>query len=359
MLLGIALALPAGLLGRWWWQRTPFNISARLPWRLSASARVRWMQKVFLGWTVGLVGEPRFAMGTEEDSVGVVGPPGVNKTAGIGVSQVLIWGGPMVSVSQTPLIMRSTASRRRQLARRYGGRVLIYAPTESGRVEGLEPLYFSPASSKDPTEVGLRVESWMAASATAKGLQDEHHFRAGAAAILRGCLLACAHHRVQPGDFSLVRRWLAARDLSEPAGILQALDTAVGDQWSEELEGIQISPAEREREGFFSSALTTIAATANPNVLRSTSTSDLDPERFLLSRSTLYVVSPTEHQRAVAPLISMLIDTLVRAAYRLHREGRLPARFGISLDDLANVAPLPQLAQLASCPGRAGSAECG
>jgi type IV secretory pathway TraG/TraD family ATPase VirD4 len=153
---------------------------------------------------------------------------------------------------------------------------------------------------------------------------------------------------VRPGNFRLVRSWLSGRDLSEPIAILRQLNTAAGDSWADELEGIQVSPAEREREGFFSSAMTTIAATSNPIVLRSTEASELDAERFLLSRSTLYIVSPTEHQRAVAPLISMLIDTLVRTAYRLHREGRLPARFGIAADDLANVAPLPSLESIIS-----------
>jgi hypothetical protein len=36
-------------------------------------ARVRWLDRPFLGWTVGYLGQARFALGTEEDSVGVVG----------------------------------------------------------------------------------------------------------------------------------------------------------------------------------------------------------------------------------------------------------------------------------------------
>src|SRR2546425_1158980 len=78
MLLAAALAVPVGLLVRAWRYRVPFDLSSRLPRRLSVRARMGWSQRPFLGWTVSFLGTPRWAMGTEEDSVGVVGPPGVN-----------------------------------------------------------------------------------------------------------------------------------------------------------------------------------------------------------------------------------------------------------------------------------------
>src|SRR5207248_5116803 len=45
----------------------------------------------------------------------------------------------------------------------------------------------------------------------------------------------------------------------------------------------------------------------------------------------------------VAPLISALIESIVHVAYGLHREGRLPCRLLLSLDELPNIAPLPGL----------------
>jgi type IV secretory pathway TraG/TraD family ATPase VirD4 len=191
------------------------------------------------------------------------------------------------------------------------------------------------------------VNSWIEAAKTAKGTDDADHWRAGAARILRGVFLACAHHRIRPGDFRLVREWIAARDLAEPIQILTDLRSFAGDQWADELKGIQNTP-EREKGSFFSAAENTIDATADPAVLKSTMRTDLDFERFLGTRSTLYVMSPTEHQRSVSPLISMLVETLAHTAYRMHREGRLPARFAISEDDLANVAPLPGLESMIS-----------
>jgi hypothetical protein len=164
----VALAVSAGLLARSWCRRTPFDISPRLPRRLSARARVQWRERVFLGWTEGWFSGPRFAFGMPEDSVGIVGPPRVNKTAGIGTPQVLMWGGPLISVAPKPQMFRDAAAKRRELAKIQGGRVLMYAPTVSGRVEGLVPVRFSPAGSMDPTEITLRVDSWTEAAGTGK-----------------------------------------------------------------------------------------------------------------------------------------------------------------------------------------------
>jgi type IV secretion system protein VirD4 len=50
----------------------------------------------------------------------------------------------------------------------------------------------------------------------------------------------------------------------------------------------------------------------------------------------------------------MLVSDIVHTAYRLHREGRLPARLGLSLDDLANVCPLPELESIISQGGGQG-----
>jgi type IV secretion system protein VirD4 len=349
LLVAAALAVSAGLLVRSWWARRPFDLPAPY-WRMTTLARWCWREQLFLGWASPF----RWVFAGSEDSSGTVGPPRVNKTGGLGVVQILLWGGSLVSVAPKPEMLRLTARRRARLAGRFGGKMLVYAPQERGLVEGMRGIRFSPSSSTDPTEIGLRVESWMAASRTAQGVSDHEHFRAGAGALLRGCFLASAHHPRRAGDFRLVRRWLAARNLAEPIGILQGLNSDVEHQWAEELQGIHRSPAEKEREGFFSAALTTISATSNPNVLASTARTNLDFEAFLRTRSTLYIPIETEHQRAVAPLISMLIDTLVRTAYRMHREGRLPARLLLSLDDMANCAPLPGLESVISQGGGQG-----
>jgi type IV secretory pathway TraG/TraD family ATPase VirD4 len=363
LLAGIVLAASCAVLFRTWWRRTPYDIRVRVRRDLSIRPKVGWHERPFVGWTEGYFHEPRFAMGRPEDSVGVIGPPRVNKTAGIAITQALLWGGPLISISQTPLMLRKTAARRGRFAQLHGGKVMVYAPMVTGRVEGLVPIGFSPASTRDPNEVTTRVESWIEAAATAKAVENSDHWRTGAGYILRGLLYAAAHHRVRPGDFSLVYDWLAdglspdpdvkADALKEPVQILADLRTQDGDQWAKSLTMIS-GANEKERSSFLTATLATIKATVNPAVLRSTMRPEFDAEEFLLSGSSLFIVSPSEHQRAVAPLISMLVESIVHTAYRLWREGRLSERLLVSLDDLANVAPLPQLESIISQGGGQG-----
>jgi Type IV secretory system Conjugative DNA transfer len=210
----------AGLLVRSWWRRRPFDLPAP-PWRMTSWARWCCREQLFLGWRSPW----RWVWAGPEDSCGTVGPPRVNKTGGLGVAQMLLWGGSLLSVAPKPEMLRLTAARRERLARRYGGRILVYAPTERGLVEGARSIRFSPSSSTDPSEIMLRVESWMDAARTSGGVENAEHFRAGAAALLRGTFLASANHPERPGDFRLVRRWLSSRNVAEPVSILRSLQS--------------------------------------------------------------------------------------------------------------------------------------
>src|SRR5262252_5380365 len=88
----------AGLLlglARWSLSTGPYKLPRLLPWRLVGRARVTWRERPFFGWGRDWFGLARFALGTNEDSVGIVGPPRVGKTAGILIPQALIWRGPL------------------------------------------------------------------------------------------------------------------------------------------------------------------------------------------------------------------------------------------------------------------------
>jgi len=334
--------------------RAPYKLPRVLPWKLVGRARVTWRERPFFGWGRDWFGLTRFAFGTPEDSVGVVGPPRVGKTAGVLIPQALMWAGSLISTSTKPDVLRATAGRRLQLAQQHGGKVYLYAPTAPSQVEGMKPGRWSPlAGCQDPRIAALRVETLVQAAQTGRGIENADHWRAGASRILRPYFLAAAHHPERQGDFTVVREWLAGHVFREPLAILASLRTFGGDCWAAELRGVADTP-ERERGSFFSSAQNAVAATADPNVLRSCSGTDLEPVEFLTTRSTLYIVSPSEHQEAVAPLISALIEYIVTVAYDLHRGGMLPARLGLGLDELANIAPLPKLESIVSQGGGQG-----
>jgi hypothetical protein len=72
----------------------------------------------------------------------------------------------------------------------------LYAPTEEGRVEGLQPIHFSPSGSTDRTWSNPEWRAGIEAAKTGRDVENADHWRTGAARILRGlCALVCA----QPG----------------------------------------------------------------------------------------------------------------------------------------------------------------
>ena len=352
--IGSVVTLSVLYLVRWLRCRAPYRLPRVLPWKLTARAAVAWRERPFLGWGRDWFGLTRFALATQEDSVGVVGPPRVGKTAGVLIPQALMWGGSLISTSTKPDILRASAGRRLQLALQHGGNVYLYAPTAKGPMEGIRPVRWSPlAGCRDPRIAALRVETLVQAAQTGRGIENADHWRAGASRILRPYFLAASHHPTRDGDFATVREWLSGHEFREPLAILGSLRTFGGDYWAAELRGVADTP-ERERGSFFSSAQNAVAATADPNVLRACGATELEPVHFLTTRSTLYVVSPSEHQEAVAPLISALIEYIVTVAYDLHRDGLLPARLMLGLDELANIAPLPKLESIVSQGGGQG-----
>jgi type IV secretion system protein VirD4 len=264
-------------------------------------------------------------MARREDSVGIIGPPRRGKTMGVITPQLELWEGPAIATSVKPDVLRATAARRLELARANGGDVYVYSPMARGPVEGLIPVRWSPlAGCRDDAVVPLRVDVLVEASDSGGEAMDANHWRTGAKQILRGFFYAAAHHERSPGNLALVQRWLATKNLQEPLGILNGLRTPAATLWAQELVGVHSTPS-REQASFFARARDSLAATADPAVLESCARTDLDVERFLRTRSTLYVVSPSQHQKRVAPLIAALLESIITTAYELHQRGQLEA----------------------------------
>jgi type IV secretion system protein VirD4 len=59
------------------------------------------------------------------------------------------------------------------------------------------------------------------------------------------------------------------------------------------------------------------------------------------------LVAPSARQRILAPIVVSLLEELRRTYYARAREGA-PARLGLILDELANVAPIPSLGSILS-----------
>jgi type IV secretory pathway TraG/TraD family ATPase VirD4 len=382
-LLIIALAaLPVLLVVRNVRVTGPYSLTRIAHWRTRRRPVVVWRNGPFLGWSRSILGLNRWAFGGREDTVAVVGPPRISgKTAGIVIPQAAMWDGALVTTSTKPDVLHFTAARRMELAGQHGGRIYVYAPTAAGPVEGIEPMRWSPlAGCEDPLIAAARVDALVQVADVGKNVENADHWRSGAARILRGYFLAAAQHPTQAGDTALVTRWVSLQEFREPLSILAGLRVDGAQEWAADLLGIAERTNDKERSSFFAAASTALKVTAVPRVLRSCSATDIDPEEFLRTRSTLYIISPSELQTQLAPLCAALVESIVHAAYRMHdshgrpRTSTLagmvrfasnlwrfvtgqqplppadqgPPRLLLQLDELTNIAPVPSLETIVS-----------
>src|SRR5205823_11840285 len=96
---------------------------------------------------------------------------------------------------------------------------------------------------------------------------------------------------------------------------------------------------------------TVLAAYADPGVLASALTSELRAERPLDGGSnTAYLCAPAHEQRRLQPLFATLVQEIVACAYERSAETGAPVEPAllVVLDECANIAPLRELATLAS-----------
>jgi type IV secretory pathway TraG/TraD family ATPase VirD4 len=332
--------------------RSPEQRAAgRVPPGLVTRPSVRRRPRPFLAWT-GVGPLARLLMASSEDCVAVVGPPRVGKTQSVLVPQMLLWDGPAVSGSTWPDVMEATAENRRSLAAVHGGRAMRWAPTAAPSVAYVESVGWSPLSGCESAETcERRVRALVTASGAGIGARHADHWRDNAIRLLRGYFHAAA---LEGLGVRGILRWLARNELREPTIILTRTATVVTESWSDELEGMTRVPHE-ELGSIFSAARTALGALQNGRVRESCDgPCQLDADELLLTRSTLYLVSPTADQDLLAPLAAALVEHVVQRAYELREQGELPARLLLCLDELANIAPLPSLLKILTQGGGRG-----
>ncbi|SCL21199.1 Type IV secretory system Conjugative DNA transfer [Micromonospora aurantiaca] len=286
-----------------------------------------------------------------EDSVGIVGPPRYGKSSGLIIPALLTWDGPVVATSTRGDLLRAAGDWRRRIAEQHGGDVFVYDPF--GSEPGVTSLRWSPlAGCADPSVAYRRASAMVAV--VGRGITDGEHWRAGAATILR----AVFHAAAVAGDGRSmvdVRRWLASQDIREPARLLREARSPAA-SWADDLQAMNLL-GERERGSFYSVARNTLDATAEPRVLASTTGPTFDVDRFLATRSTLFVVGPSHYQAVAAPMIVGLVDSIAQRAAELAAAsllGRLDPRLLLALDEVPNIAPLESLPALVSEGGGRG-----
>lgn len=287
--------------------------------------------------SLGIV-DGRLVAAEPRQSVIVVGPVQTGKTSGFAVPAILEWKGPVVATSVKTDLMRETFVAREQV-----GRVWIYDPTAS---TGMLSCGWTPLSSCSTWTGAQRVAAWLVAAAHRgnAGVENAEFWYAAAAKLLAPVLFAAATSDATMAD---VVRWIDAQEQEE---IFAALDETGEDA---AITAFQASSQrdERTRSGVYTTAETVLAAYADPGVLASALTSELRAERLLHGGChTAYLCAPAHEQRRLQPLFATLVQEIVARAYERSSETGKPLDppLLVVLDECANIAPLRELATLAS-----------
>jgi type IV secretion system protein VirD4 len=143
-----------------------------------------------------------------------------------------------------------------------------------------------------------------------------------------------------------VLRWIDRRDGATP---LEILSRTVGEDATatDVLSGIVGTDA-REQSGIWSTASGALAAYRSESALRSTQIPPLDVAEFVRGANTMYICSPGRRQNLFAPLVVAAIGDVRDATYHRERSGETGTPTLFALDELANIAPIPDFPSMVS-----------
>ncbi len=339
---------------------TPGASTSRVEGHLAGSfARVQDAARAGSGGVYLGLGAHGWAWTGPERSTLVLGPSRSGKTSSLVVPNVLAAPGAVVVTSTKPDVLRATAA-----ARTTSGWCLAFDPTGSLELPaGVHRVGWSPVSAAREWHAALEVADAMVRTARGGsrgvvGAGAEGHWTERAAALLAPLLHAAALEQLPMRG---VLHWVDRHDGAPALGVLAAHlgDDAVP---TDLLAGI-LSTDEREQSGIWSTASGVLAAYRSPGALTSTEGPLLDTDAFCSGAHTLYVCAPAAQQQLLAPLVVAMVSQVRDAAYRRWARptastdhggrdgwggragwcGRDRAHVLFALDEVANIAPLPDL----------------
>ena len=278
----------------------------------------------------------------DQHSTLVLGPSRSGKTTSLIIPNLLMTSRSSIITSTKDDVLRVMNGARRD------GATLLFDP--SGTVStppGVRRIGYSPIR---------HALSWDGAVLATRALTDvsrRRHLDEGESHWIEraGALVAPLLHAAALGDESLGK--LASRvDARRADDAAAALAARYGPAHPSVtlIRGV-LATDDRERSGIWSTASGLFAGMRTDAARAAARESPLDIEEFLSGPHQLHVVAPSRHQAVTVPLVVGLIDEVVHATYDRHRDG---ARLLLALDELANVAPLPRLANIVSEGGGQG-----
>ena len=277
----------------------------------------------------------------------VLGPPRSGKTSTLVVPNVLGAPGLVLVTSTKPDVLQATLTSRSQL-----GRCWLLDPT--GTIEpppGTNLIRWSPVSASISWEEALVTARVMMAAARPHGIYGESaHWTERAEALLAPLLHAAA---LEDAGMKQVLTWTLRQDLHTAMALLGTSGQEGADVALDVLGGIA-GTEERERSGIFSTAAGALSAYRSARALQLAEHSNFDPAQFPIGADTIYVCAPARYQALMAPAVVAFLEQVRAATYRSAAEGGLRLPVTLVLDEVANVAPLPDLPAMVSEGGGQG-----
>jgi type IV secretory pathway TraG/TraD family ATPase VirD4 len=285
----------------------------------------------------------------------VLGPPRSGKTSALVVPNVLAAAGAVLSTSTKRDVLDATASARAAV-----GTCRLFDPAGAFRHHrlpaGVQAVRWSPVpvcSDWDTAQLTARraVATGPAAAGGAPARVDGgDHWTERAGTLLAPLLHAAALDGASMTD---VVRWVDRRDPATAAAVLARTPGTDARLAGDALDGV-VSGDQREVSGIWSTASGSLAGYRTSAALDAARDPDFDAEAFVASGDTLYLCAPADRQALVAPMVVGLVDAVRAAAFRRGARGGGGPPVVLLLDEVANIAPLPDLPALVSEGGGQG-----
>ena len=236
--------------------------------------------------------------------------------------------------------MRATAP-----SRSGDGWAFLFDPSgEIACPHGVERVGWSPLTTALRWDAAVVTADAMVGASRLHGSRvGEHHWTERAAALLSTLLHAAAREQLA---MEHVLRWI---DRHDGAAALEILASGSGeDAPATNLLGGIMATDPREQSGIWSTTSGVLAAYRTEGALASTRLPPLDLEEFCGGPHTLYVCSTGRHQHQFAPLVVGNIGDVRDAAYARARDELSGPPTLLALDEVANIAPIPDLPAMVS-----------
>ena len=307
----------------------------------------------------------------DRGALALVGPSRSGKTTAV-VAGILEWEGPAVLSSVKADLLGTTHGWRSTR-----GEARVYDPTSTSIPQGTS-AFWSPLQQSGTIVGAQRAARALCDAAPRGGVEGGMDFWLAQAEILLSSLLFVAHHSHL--DMGTVSSWVLTQDRPGPLGVgevrqaanvlLRSNSRVVSEGAAEISKGLSSvwEMEDRTRSSIYATAQTVVWPWSDPGVAASAASpkkkehdrpgqpqktdavpNSIDLAWLLSGKNTVYLCSPIEDQRRLAPAFGGLLNDVINQAYRhVAQTGKpLDPPLLVVIDEAGNT-PLRSLPEYAS-----------